>query len=300
MKDRLGYLAVLVSSVGFGFNGYFGKVGYEIGYTPLSLLTIRFLLAALWMWGLAALRNRSGYRVDLRQGLWLALQGVAYGVTALGFFNALQYLPAGLVGVFFYVHPLLTMLVARLVWREAISSRLLVSAAVAFLGVGLVSQSGQTGIEGHFALGFIWIMISAASYSGFTLLGKTTTASRDSIAVTTYAITFCALFLCLLRPPVYLIDGTMTGPMWQIALGISLVSTVMAILLYVVGIKSIGASRTAVLSAFEPLSGVVLALWLLGERLVPLQWAGISLIILAVWNLERRKKTMLKFGAESV
>jgi len=229
----------------------------------------------------------TSYRISLNSAKWLAVQGVAYAFTALGIFNAYRFLPAGVVGVLFFVHPLLTILAAKLLWQEPITRRLGQSAVLAFLGAALVSQTtGSSGTAGSL-VGLLWIASSAAAYSIFTLIGQRTTSGLDSTVVTTYAITFCAMFLSLLNPPVYMLTGVLTPAMWLVGLGISFVASVLAILLYVVGIKAVGASRTAVLSAAEPLSGVIVAALLLGERMISIQWLGVLVILASVWNLQR-------------
>lgn len=303
MTPRQGFFAVLVSSFCFGFLGYFGKVGYSLGYTPLTLLTVRFVLASMMMWAIAVLRlnqkpqnknqkehprEKTEYGITLNDAKWLAVQGVTYALTALGVFNAYNYMPAGMVGVLFYIHPLLTILAASLLWHERLTKNVVLSASLAFIGAALVSQGGGDQTTVVSIVGFLWIMLSASAYSGFTLIGQRTTAKLDSLVVTTYSITFCALFLALLNPPLYMVTGVLTSSQWMIGLGISFVSSVLAILLYVVGIKAVGASRTAIISAAEPLSGVVIAALLLGERLALLQIIGMGIIVLSVWNLRRK------------
>lgn len=306
MTARQGFWAVLLSSFCFGFLGYFGKVGYELGYTPLRLLTVRFVLASLMLWGFAAAkykqrsinatpieREKSSYSISRNNVKWLVLQGLAYALTALGFFNALRNMPAGLAAVLFYVHPLLTILMASLIWREHVNKVVIQSAFFAVVGAALVSQSGGTASATGNLTGLMWIAVAASSYSAFTLIGQKTTDGLDSLVVTTYSITFCAMFLVFLNPPLYMLNGTLSTSMWLVGLGISFVSSVLAILLYVVGIKAVGASRTAIISAAEPLSGVLLAALLLGERLIAVQGLGIVVILLSVWNLQRQAKPLL-------
>ncbi|KAF0193632.1 MAG: hypothetical protein FD169_2373 [Bacillota bacterium] len=303
MTARQGFWAVLLSSFCFGFLGYFGTVGYELGFTPLKLLTVRFVLASLMLWGFAAAKykqrpknknpterplEKSSYSISINNVKWLALQGVAYAFTALGYFNALRNMPAGLVGVLFYVHPLLTIFMASLIWRETVSKVVMQSAVLAVVGAALVSQSGGAASAAGNTSGLIWIAVAASSYSAFTLIGQKTTSDLDSLVVTTYSITFCAVFLVLLNPPLYMLNGTLSPNMWLVGLGISFVSSVLAILLYVVGIKAVGASRAAIISAAEPLSGVLIATLLLGERLAAVQVLGIAVILLSVWNTQRR------------
>lgn len=295
MTPKQGFLAVLLSSVCFGFLGFFGKVGYSLGYTPLKLLTVRFILATLMLWGFVVIKQTmqggvgqdTRYRISTNSIKWLVVQGIAYAFTALGIFNAYRFMPAGLVGVLFYVHPLLTIVAMSLIWRERLTKTVIYSACLAFVGAALVSYSGES--SGSItATGLLWIMLSAGAYSSFTLIGQRTTASLDPLVVTTYSITFCALFLAILNPPLYMFTGALTPAMWLIGLGISFVCSVLAIMLYVVGIKVVGASRTAIISAAEPLSGVLIAALLLGERLSGIQALGMLIVLLSVWYLQTR------------
>jgi len=289
VTTKLGYAAIALSSLCFGFLGSMGKFGYAMGYTPLSLLTVRFTLAALIMWLVALVVGLHKYALPLSLQLSLVVQGITYACTSLGFFFALQHLPAGLVSILFYIHPLITILCASLLWRERIGTAVVRSAILAMVGTALVSQVGTSALTPSI-VGLAWVLLAAFSYSAFTLIGQSTTAKQDALVVTTYSITYCALFLGILNPPVYMLDGSLSAEMWLIGLFIAFVSSVLAILLYIVGIKAIGAARAAVASVLEPLSGLFIAAWLIGERLHLWQWLGVSIIIVAVIYLQRDKK----------
>jgi len=289
MTTKLGFMAIALSSLCFGFLGSMGKFGYSLGYTPLSLLTVRFTLAAFVLWLVALFTGLARYDLPSRFHIWLLLQGVAYAGTALGFFIALQHLPAGLVSILFYIHPLITIVCASLIWRERIKSTVIYSALLAMAGVVLVSQDGGIALATSLG-GLAWVLLSATSYSAFTLISQRTTAKQDALVVTTYAITYCALFLGALNPPLYMIDGTLSAEMWLIGLFVAIVSSVAAILLYIVGIKAVGAAKAAVASVLEPLCGLLIASVLLRERLNHYQWIGVVIIVAAVIYLQRDKK----------
>jgi len=289
MTTRLGFMAIALSSLCFGFLGSMGKFGYALGYTPLSLLTVRFTLATLILWLVALTTGLPKYALPLRLHLWLLVQGVAYAGTALGFFVALQHLSAGLVSILFYIHPLITIVCASLLWRERIGKTVIYSALLAMAGVALVSQDGGVALATSL-VGLAWVMLSATSYSAFTLIGQRTTAKQEALVVTTYSITYCALFLVALNPPLYMFDGSLSAEMWLIGIFVAIVSSVTAILLYIVGIKAIGAAKAAVASVLEPLSGLLIASVLLGERLSVSQWLGVVIIVAAVIYLQRDKK----------
>ncbi|MBS3871990.1 MAG: DMT family transporter [Firmicutes bacterium] len=286
MTPKLGYAAIAVSSLCFGFLGSLGKFGFALGYTPLTLLTVRFTLAALMMWAVALVVGLGKYAVTPQLQPYLIAQGVAYAGTSLGFFLALRHLPAGLVSIVFYVHPLVTIIFASLLWKERLGRSVLIAALLAVLGTALVSQDGSTNFSTGM-VGFAWVAFAAFAYSAFTLLGQKSTRQLNALVVTTYSITYCALFLIVLNPPLYMFDGSLTAAMWLIGLFIGLVSSVLAILLYIVGVKAIGAAKASIASALEPLSGVFIAALLLGEELRPLQWLGVLTVIVAVFYLQR-------------
>ena len=56
---------------------------------------------------------------------------------------------------------------------------------------------------------------------------------------------------------------------------------------FLTGIRAIGGTRSGILMLFEPVVGVALAAWLLGESLVPLQAVGALAILAAAVILQR-------------
>jgi drug/metabolite transporter (DMT)-like permease len=288
-SPAIGYAAIAASCFCFGFLGYFGKVGYSLGFTPVTLMTVRFVLAALILWLLAVYRGLQLYRINSATLPLLALQGLAMTGTSFGYFASLQYLSASLAAIVFYLHPVLTIAVTTVFLRERFTWPRGLALAMAVLGTTFISGVFGNGDVSADVRGLVWILTGAASYSIFTLIGQRTTRGTDSIVVTTYALTFCALGFALMEFPVYMFSGTLTPAMWAVGLGIGFICSVLAILLYVVGIRAVGAARASVASALEPLSGVLLAAVLLGERLMPVQWVGMSVILLAVIVLQADK-----------
>ena len=288
-STAIGYAAIAASCFCFGFLGYFGKVGYSLGYTPVTLMTVRFVLATLILWLLALYRGLNLYRVPLTALPLLALQGVAMTGTSFGYFASLQYLSASLAAIVFYLHPVLTIAVTTIFLRERFTWPRGLALAMAVLGTTFISGGFGNGNVSADARGLMWILTGAASYSVFTLIGQRTTRGMDSIVVTTYALTFCSLGFAMMEFPGYMFSGYLTPTMWAVGLGIGFICSVLAILLYVVGIRAVGAARASVASALEPLSGVLLAAVLLGERLMPVQWLGMSVILLAVIVLQADK-----------
>src|SRR5690606_25826955 len=76
---------------------------------------------------------------------------------------------------------------------------------------------------------------------------------------------------------------TATG--WGALAAIALVSTVLAIALFVTGLAQLGATRTALISMLEPVVTVLMAWFFLHEHLGPVQLGGGALVLVGAWVL---------------
>ncbi len=282
MQSKLqGYIMVVISSLAFGTLGLWAKWGYAFGFTPLSLLVVRFGVASLCLWLAVVAKHRDLAWPGIKPALALALQGgLGYALTAGCFFLSLQHLPAGLASMLFYLHPVITSSLTPVLFAEQPEKEQKLSLGAAVLGSILLAGGALTGNVSW--IGVMFALFAAVAYSGFTLAGQMTSKSASPLVATTYTSTACFLALTLWTRPSMAWLATLTPQMWLIGLGVALVATVLAILLYLAGIQQIGASRTAVISALEPATGVLLSVLLLGEMLSIGQIMGIICILGAV------------------
>jgi drug/metabolite transporter (DMT)-like permease len=96
------------------------------------------------------------------------------------------------------------------------------------------------------------------------------------------------------------LDFALPAEAWLWLVLLALVSTVVAVSAFFAGLRRVGPSEAAILSTFEPVVTVVLAFFVLGERLTPLQLAGGALVLVAVVLLQlpaRRRAARLPAAA---
>jgi drug/metabolite transporter (DMT)-like permease len=70
-------------------------------------------------------------------------------------------------------------------------------------------------------------------------------------------------------------------------LGIIFISTIIPVVTFLAGLEKIGPVNAAMLSTLEPVVTVLLAMWLLGDKLLPIVLLGGGLILIAVILLTR-------------
>jgi len=95
---------------------------------------------------------------------------------------------------------------------------------------------------------------------------------------------------------------------WAVVVGLAVFPTMLAISLFLAGLPRVGAARAALLSTWEPVVTVGLAVILLGDRLSLFQVLGGILVLLAVvivqgaqlWKPERRGGPALPGGSSAL
>ena len=116
--QRTGSLLILASAVAFGSMAIFGKLAYDAGVGVLTLLFVRFAIAAPVLWAMA-LRRGARRLADRRTLLAaLAMGGVGYALQAGLFFTALERMDASLLSLILYTFPAFVTVAAVALGRE--------------------------------------------------------------------------------------------------------------------------------------------------------------------------------------
>lgn len=274
---------VLGSATAFGTLAIFAKLGYASGLGTEQTLAFRFLLAAIGMIVLALLLGQNPLR--LRRGQLLTLFGlgaIVYTGQSLTYFIALRSLEASLVVLIAYIYPSLVVIAGWLFLRRAVSAWHAVALAMSFAGVALLVG----GAEFHLSWALEWpLLLAIASptiYTGYILIGERVMTSVPAVAASAVIMTGAALAFCLLAELNHELALPRNAGGWAVGVGIALFPTMIAISLFLAGLPRIGAARAALLSTWEPVVTVFLAVIVLGDRLSLVQVAGGILVIVAV------------------
>jgi drug/metabolite transporter (DMT)-like permease len=141
---RRGIALCVLSACGFGAMAIFAKEAYAAGVTVVTLLSLRFLLAAALFWAVAVARGaRLPERRIVLQGL--VLGAVGYAAQGGLYFGALTRLDASLTSLLTYIYPILVFVGALALGRERATGRRLGALALATAGTVLVLAGGSVG-----------------------------------------------------------------------------------------------------------------------------------------------------------
>jgi drug/metabolite transporter (DMT)-like permease len=205
-----------------------------------------------------------------------------YTGQSLTYFIALRSLPASLVVLIAYIYPSLVVVAGWLFLRRAISAWHGIALAMSFLGVALLVGGAQFHLSSALVVPLVLAIASPTIYTGYILIGERVMTSVPAVAASAVIMSGAALAFCLLAALNHELALPRNAVGWAVGVGIALVPTMVAISLFLAGLPRIGAARAALLSTWEPVVTVFLAVVVLGDRLSLVQVLGGVLVIVAV------------------
>jgi drug/metabolite transporter (DMT)-like permease len=278
---------VLASAVTFAALGVFGKLAFDAGVGIITLLFVRFGVAAVLFWA-AALRSRAalagfGSRNVLAA---LALGAFGYALQAGLFFGALTRMDVSLLSMILYTYPATVTLGAIALGRETASRRRIGALLVSSSGVALVLLGA--GAAGFDYLGAAMGLGAALAYTGYILVSDRVTGELPTLPLSALVTTGAAATFGIAGLLTGSIDTGFSQDGWVWLGAIALVSTVTPILLFFSGLRRVGPSMAAILSTLEPPTTVLLAFAAFGESPTAIQLSGGALVLGAVLLLQTR------------
>src|SRR4051812_9374336 len=279
--SRLGSVCCAASAVAFGAMAVFGKLAFDAGVGVLTLLFVRFTIAAPLLWT-AALRRRSALvRAGARTLLGgLALGAVGYALQAGLYFGALTRMDASLLSMLLYTYPALVTAAAIARGRETASRRRVGALLVSSSGLALVLLGA--GSAGFDALGAAMGLGAALAYTAYILVSDRVGARLDPLPLAALVTTGAAVTFGVAGAATGSLHAGFAGEGWLWVAAIAVVSTVTPIVLFFTGLRSVGPSTAAILSTLEPPTTVGLAFLTFGESLSAVQLAGGALVLAAI------------------
>jgi drug/metabolite transporter (DMT)-like permease len=271
-----GVVLVLISAAGFGLMPIFATLAYGAGFTPLTLLMVRFLAAAGLMFGLLAVRgglSRPG-RADLAR--LLLLGAVLYCAQSFLYFTAVRYVSPALVAVLLYLYPAFVTVGAWWLDRRPVAPAQILAMAISFTGIVVTLGTGAGDVR---PLGVTLALLAAAVYAVYILTGSRLPVGRPPLETSAFVTLFAGGSFTLLVIGAGQVHLRVAAGGWWALGGVVLFSTVVAIICFFAGLARLGPGPAAMLSMIEPVVTVAAAALFLHATLTLAQLLGAAAVI---------------------
>lgn len=274
--------------------------------SPVFAASLRFLLASVALLGFLRLARIALARPTPRQWLQLALLGL-FGIFFynLCFFYGLQYINASRASLIVALNPAVIGLASWLLYRERLSRLKVTGIAICISGaaVVIVSRNPQFLSETPDAwIGDLLILGCVLSWGVYSLFSRSLNQSIGPVQTVTFSILLGTLMLwalALSRGEVDVAALAALGPRQWLSLAyLGVLGSALAYIGYYDGIRKIGATRSGVFIALNPLTAVLAGAIVLGEQLTLAMCLGGVLILAGIWLCNKplaptRKKRIL-------
>lgn len=280
MNKLNGFLYGIISSASFGLIPLFAIPAMQHGMDFMNVISYRFLFATISLAVLLKIRKVS-FGIQKSDLPTLLLLSFFYIISSVFLLWGYKFMPSGVATTIHCMYPVVTTVIMMLFFREKNSVARTLAILMAIAGVYSLSYSDSKGETD--LLGVVIVLISAVGYALYLVaVGQRKNQSLKGLKLTFYVFLFSTIILLAgmlstgnMHP---IPDYTTAGNLLLLAI----IPTIVSNLTLIEAIKYIGATRTSVLGAMEPVTAVVVGIAVFGETFTVSIAIGIMLIVSAV------------------
>ena len=272
----------------------FGTIGVFRRYILLPSAFLAFtrgIIGGLCILLLIRLRKKGGREPLARRDLlMLVVSGALIGFNWMLLFEAYNHTTVAVATLCYYMAPTIVILLSPIVFRERLTARKAICAAVAVAGMVLVSGVlGENGAPEASVPGILLGLGAAAIYAAVVIMNKKI-RGVDTYRKTTVQLLSAGLAMV----PYLLLTGGFSTEGFSVSatvllLVVGVVHTGIAYALYFGSMDGLRVQTVAILSYIDPVSALLFSAFLLREPLSPLNILGAVMIIGSAMVSEIRK-----------
>lgn len=272
--------------------------------SPLLAASLRFLLASVALLLFVGLARVSLITPTLRQWLQLAVLGF-FGIFFynLCFFYGLHYINASRASLIVALNPAVIGLASWLLFKERLSRAKVAGIMICIAGAGtvIVSRNPQLlAANAQAWIGDLLIFGCVLSWGIYSLFSKSLNQTLGPVQTVTYSILLGTVMLWVtsaVRGELSISALSSLGPrQWLSLTYLGVLGSALAYIGYYNGLRKIGATRSGVFIALNPLTAVILGALLLGEQLTLAMCLGGGLILAGIYLCNKALAPATKKG----
>ncbi|MFV8362050.1 DMT family transporter [Flavobacterium sp. ZT3P35] len=289
-----GVFLVGLGATSYGMLATFVKIAYGEGFTTPEVTIAQFVYGILGMLLInlfqKAKKGNDVVKASKKNISQLMLAGTSLGMTSIFYYLAVKYIPVSIAIVLLMQTVWMGVLFEMILEKKRPSTQKIISVIIVLTGTAFATNLIQSNVE----LDWRGIVLGLLAATSFT----TTMFTANRVATN---ISSAQRSLYMLLGGAVIVTGfaiaTQTAPFnfeifmkWGIIL--ALFGTIIPPLLFNAGFPLTGIGLGSIVSALELPVSVLMAYFLLNEKVILIQWIGIILIILAIiiMNVNFKKK----------
>ena len=274
-----GVILAIISAICYGMNPLGALFLYEEGLNVNSVIFYRFIFASILLTIFMLIKKDSFY-LKFKEIILLALLGLLFGISAISLFNSFLYMDAGLASTVLFIYPIFVAIIMALFFKEKNSIITILSIVFAFLGVVLLYESDGANVSNF---GIFLVIVSSLCYAIYIVIINQY-LKISALKVTFYSMLFCTITILIhsFFDSSLNIMPLVNFNMWFYTIFLALVPTIISLLFLIKAIQLIGSTSASILGALEPLTAVLIGVYVFNEKITFWLVIGIVFILFGV------------------
>ena len=292
MKKKLnfaGFGVALLGAILFSTKAIFVKLAFHATHTDaITLLSLRMLFSLPFYIIIAFVSSSKEGSVSItpKQWFYIGLLGLfGYYISSLFDFIGLQYISAGLERLILFLYPTFSVLLNTFIFKIKLNRTQLIALLLTYIGIGLAyfGEFKMDTSNPNFFFGSLMIFLCSITYS-FYLVGTGRLVNKvGATRYTTYAMLFATLGIFTH----YAVSKPLSGFVFTPTLigygcALAIIATVIPSFMISNAMKKIGSNNVSIITSIGPVSTIVQAHYILGEKIFIEQILGTILVVIGV------------------
>ncbi len=286
----IGFLVTFIGAVLFSTKAIIVKKAFaDIKIDALTLLTLRMIFSLPFYIIAALFIHQKKDKAHLTQTQWfqvIALGLFGYYMSSFLDFVGLQYVSAGLERLILFLYPSFVVLINTFYFRQKITRIQQWALMLTYTGIGLayIGEFNADFNNGMFLWGSFLIFLCAVTFAVYIVGSGKLIPVIGATRFTAYAMlssTAGVLIHFTLKHNGQL-SHLNAADNWKYGILLAVIATVIPSFMISSGLKRIGSNNVAIISSIGPVSTIIQAHLILGERILISQVIGTILVIAGV------------------
>lgn len=279
------YAQAILANVFWGFSFVWTDVALKENIPPITLVLSRMVIATVLLgaWARYTKALQPIARNDIKYFLGLAMCEPflyflfeTYGQTMVS---------PTVTAIIVATIPLFTPFVAFMFLKEKVNRSTIFGIVVSMVGVLFVVLCGSSSLSGQF-MGALLVFGSVFAALGYAIFVRQIMKQYNATTLVFYQnfiglIYFIPCFLIVDLPNINNLKPTFEAVSAIVQL--SIFASVIAFIFYSRAVKSLGVTRAGVFCYIIPVLTALFAFFVVDERLTPLQWIGMAIVIFGLF-----------------
>jgi drug/metabolite transporter (DMT)-like permease len=302
MKKKLYYYILIMAGASlWGLIGVFVNKLASFGYSSMEIVMLRVVSGFIIMLLYVFLKNKKLLVIHWKDMKYF----IGTGILSVVFFNwcyftSIKETSLSIAVILLYTAPAFVTVLSVLFLKEKITAQKLTALCLTILGCVFVT--GLTPFSNTQPISFYGVLIGLGAgfgYALYSIFSKLALTKYNTYTITTYTFLFATVGLLPTTNVWGKLPARIYDEVWLYIIGLGLIPTVAAYLLYTKGLSGIESSKASIVATIEPIVATIIGIWVFGESLTFYQIVGCILVLFSVIIVQLPTKKTKEMGIEN-